>query len=98
LGEDHINVTIDAKPKVLVGKKRARGLTAAMQAVADDHEALLREWHATRPNDQRLENFKAKKAEAAAKAKSGITGKTQSKGKSESKSKSKSKSKKGAKR
>jgi len=37
-----------------------------MQAVANDHDALLRQWDATRPYDQRLENFKAKKTEATA--------------------------------
>jgi hypothetical protein len=66
LGEERVNVTIEPNPVVLVGNKRAKGLKAAMQAVAASHAALLEEWNATRPDDQRLENFKAKRAEAAA--------------------------------
>lgn len=37
-----------------------------MRAVDADHVALLAEWYATRPDYQRLENFKAEQAEAAA--------------------------------
>src|SRR3546814_7789067 len=70
LGDEGINVTIEAEPVVLVGNKRARGLKAARASVGADHVALLQEWDASRPDDQRLENFKRRKKKAAREFKS----------------------------
>src|SRR3546814_11606678 len=56
LGDERINVTIEAEPVVLVGNKRARGLKAAMASVGADHVALLQELDAGRPDEQRLKS------------------------------------------
>lgn len=39
---------------MVAGKRSLRGEAAALRAVKDYKQSLLDEWHATRPDDQKL--------------------------------------------
>jgi hypothetical protein len=51
-----INISIGDEPRVVAGKRSFRGEAAALRAMKDHRKSLLKEWHATRPDDQKLPN------------------------------------------
>ncbi|WP_287203223.1 hypothetical protein [Mesorhizobium sp.] len=55
LQDGDINISIEDEPRVVAGKRGLRGEAAALRAVKDHKKSLLDEWHATRPDDQKLE-------------------------------------------
>jgi hypothetical protein len=54
LQDGTINISIEDEPRVVAGKRSLRGEAAALRAVKDNKTSLLEEWHATRPDDQKL--------------------------------------------
>ncbi|MER8733454.1 DUF4160 domain-containing protein [Mesorhizobium sp. M0184] len=54
LQDGDINISIEEEPRVVAGKRSLRGEAAALRAVKDHKKSLLEEWHATRPDDQKL--------------------------------------------
>jgi len=65
IGKQRVNVTISEDPKVIAGNKDAVGIGQALQAVKEHRVALMKEWDETRPDDQKLENSKARMVKAA---------------------------------
>lgn len=55
LQDGAINISIEDEPRVVAGKRSLRGEAAALRAVKDHKQSLLDEWHATRPDDQKLQ-------------------------------------------
>jgi hypothetical protein len=56
-----VNISISRTPKVLAPKKNhPRGTSEAVNAVAAHQKALMKDWRRLRPDDQKIENFKAK--------------------------------------
>ena len=54
LQDGAINISIEDEPRIVAGKRSLRGEAAALRAVKDHKKSLLEEWHATRPDDQKL--------------------------------------------
>ena len=54
LQDGDINISIEDEPRVVAGKRSLRGEAAALRAVKDHQKSLLKEWHATRPDDQKV--------------------------------------------
>lgn len=54
LQDGDINISIEEEPRIVAGKRSLRGEAAALRAVKDHKKSLLEEWHATRPDDQKL--------------------------------------------
>ncbi|MET3794506.1 hypothetical protein [Aquamicrobium terrae] len=52
--EGPIIISIEDEPRVVAGKRKLRGGAAALRAVKENKESLLVEWHASRPDDQKL--------------------------------------------
>lgn len=69
IGNEKVNVTISEKPKVIAGNKNAVGIGELLKAVKKHRVELINEWDETRPDDQKLENSRAHKANAAREAK-----------------------------
>jgi hypothetical protein len=59
-----LNISISANPEVLAGPKNTPGIGRVLKAVAKHRGPLLREWRDTRPDDQKVGNFKAKRSRA----------------------------------
>lgn len=55
LQDGDINISIEEEPRVVAGKRGLRGEAAALRAVKEHRTSLIGEWHATRPDDQKLE-------------------------------------------
>lgn len=64
IGKRRVNVTISEDPKVIAGKTDAVGIGQVLKAVKEHRVALMKEWEETRPDDQKLENSKARMAMA----------------------------------
>ncbi|WP_413466448.1 hypothetical protein [Mesorhizobium sp. B4-1-4] len=54
LQDGAINISVEDEPRVVAGKRSLRGEAAALRAVKDHKMSPLKEWHATRPDDQKL--------------------------------------------
>jgi hypothetical protein len=65
IGKQRVNVTISQEPKVIAGNKNAVGIGQVLKAVKEHRVALMKEWDETRPDDQKLENSKARMAKSA---------------------------------
>jgi hypothetical protein len=54
LQDGKINISLEVEPRVVAGKRNHRGEAAALKAVKSHREAILKEWFAMRPDDQKL--------------------------------------------
>lgn len=54
LKDGPVNISICNNPEVIAGKMGLRGEAAALKAVKKHRKALLKQWHATRPDDQKI--------------------------------------------
>ncbi|WP_326522927.1 hypothetical protein [Sphingomonas sp.] len=61
IGQVKVNVSIAEHPRVIAGDEGVVGIGAVLKAVRKHRAELEREWEASRPDDQKIENFKAKK-------------------------------------
>lgn len=65
IGNEKVNISISENPQVIAGDAGIVGVGAVLKAVKKHGVELKREWDASRPDDQKLENFKANKEKAA---------------------------------
>ena len=69
IGDEKVNISISRTPEVLAGDPELRGIGGVLKVIKKKHRALRKEWDASRPDDQKLENSRRRR-DAGAKAKS----------------------------
>lgn len=62
IGDEKVNISISRTPEVLAGDPKLPGIGGVLKVVKKKHRALRREWDQSRPDDQKLENSRRRRA------------------------------------